>query len=97
MISNTATWPRSPWTFLSGIMILANLTTTSVSEDLRVVGCPIQGWLYGWMQVLCSGISASTLNVPSSPSCRRLSARHYGKGGALETLVRVSEEQRQED
>lgn len=66
MISNTATWPRSPWIFLSGITISANLTTTSVSEDLRVVGCPIQGWLYGWMQVLCSGISASTLNVPSS-------------------------------
>lgn len=87
MTSNTATWPRSPWTFLSGIMISANLMITSVSGGLRVVGCPMQGRLYGWMEMVCHGTAASTLKVPSSPSCRRLSARHYGKGGALETLV----------
>lgn len=41
------------------------------------------------------GMSASALSM-ISPS-RWVPARHYGEGGALETLVRVPEEQGQED
>lgn len=35
MTSNTATWPRNPWTFLSGIMTLENPMTTLVSDELE--------------------------------------------------------------
>lgn len=48
MTSNTATWPRNPWTFPSGITTSENPMTTSVSDELEVSALGAGIWCLVW-------------------------------------------------